>query len=51
MRGLEILISGDEVLMLFYHSKRIDGHGWKGGGATVLIDARSAEVLIVIRGE
>ena len=36
---------------IFYSPKGIDGHGWKGGGATVLIDAKNGEVLIVIRGE
>ncbi|HRC24490.1 MAG: hypothetical protein KBH05_01680 [Nitrospira sp.] len=36
---------------IFYSPKRIDGRRPKGGDATVLIDARSGEVLIVIRGE
>lgn len=41
----------EHFFTLFYRPKRIDGHGWKGGGATVLADARNGEVLVVIRGE
>ncbi len=44
-------LQGRTFWALFYRPKRIDGHGWKGGGATVLIDAKNGEVLIVIRGE
>ena len=44
-------LQGRTFWALFYRPKRIDGHGWKGGGATVLIDAKNGEALIVIRGE
>ncbi len=44
-------LQGRTFWTLFYHLKSVDGHGWKGGGATVLIDAKNGEVLIVIRGE
>ncbi len=44
-------LKGRTFWTIFYSPKRIDGRRPKGGGATVLIDARSGEVLIVIRGE
>ena len=44
-------LKGRTFWTIFYSPKRIDGRRPKGGDATVLIDARSGEVLIVIRGE
>jgi len=44
-------LQGRTFWTLFYHLKSVDGHVWKGGGATVLIDAKTGEVLLVIRGE
>ncbi|WP_289270110.1 hypothetical protein [Nitrospira tepida] len=44
-------LQGRTFWTIFYLPKRIEGRRPKGGGATVLIDARDGEVLIVIRGE
>ncbi|MER2514027.1 MAG: hypothetical protein ABTQ25_16705 [Nitrosomonas ureae] len=40
-------LQGRTFWTLFYHLKHADSHGARDGGVTVLIDARSGEVLIV----
>lgn len=40
-------LQGRTFWTLFYHLKHVDSHGARDGGVTVLIDARSGEVLIV----
>lgn len=47
----EAKLRGRTYWTIFYLPKRVEGRRPKGGGATVIIDARSGEVLIVIRGE
>jgi hypothetical protein len=44
-------LQGRKYWCLFYEPKRIDGHGFKGGGATVLVDKNSGKVLLALRGE
>lgn len=44
-------LQGKLYWTVFYRPKRVDGYGTKGGGATVLVDGHTGEVLIVIRGE
>lgn len=44
-------LKGHTYWSLLYNPKRVEGHGFKGGGATVLIDSRTGRVLLAIRGE
>lgn len=50
-REYEAKLQGRTYQAVYYRPKSVDGYGTKGGGATVLIDAQTGEVLIVIRGE
>ena len=44
-------LKGHSHWAIFYKPKREEGHGFKGGGATVLIDSKTGRVLVAIRGE
>lgn len=47
----EAKLKGHTYWSIFYQPKRVGGHGFKGGGATVLIDSKTGLVLLAIRGE
>lgn len=47
----EAKLKGHSYWSIFYKSKRESGRGFKGGGATVLIDSETGRVLLAIRGE
>jgi hypothetical protein len=44
-------LQGRKYWCLFYEPKRIDGHGFKGGGANILVDKSSGKLLLALRGE
>jgi len=44
-------LQGHKYWRLLYELKRVDGHGFKGGGATILVDKSSGKVLLALRGE
>ena len=44
-------LHGHSYWSIFYEPKRVDGHGLKGGGATVLVEKRSGTILLAIQGE
>jgi hypothetical protein len=47
----EAKLKGHSFWSIFYKPKREAGRGFKGGGATVLIDSETGRVIIAIRGE
>lgn len=47
----ESKLRGRDYWTVYLLPKRIEGRRPKGGGATILVDARSGAVLIAIRGE
>ncbi len=44
-------LKGRSYWSIFYKPKQVPGRGFKGGGATVLIDSKTGQVLLAIRGE
>jgi len=47
----EAKLKGRSYWSIFYTRKSAEGHTFKGGGATVLIDSKTGLVLFAIRGE
>lgn len=48
-RRYEKKLRGHAFWSLIYRPKRVEGRGFKGGGATVLVDKTTGQVLIAIR--
>jgi hypothetical protein len=44
-------LRGCSFWSLISRPKRIEGRGFKGGGANLLIDKKTGQVLLAIRGE
>ncbi len=44
-------LKGRSYWAIFYKPKHVPGRGFKGGGATVLVDSKTGRVLLAIRGE
>ncbi len=44
-------LKGRSYWSIFYKPKHVPGRGFKGGGATVLVDSKTGRVLLAIRGE
>ena len=47
----EAKLKGHSYWSIFYQPKSVGGRGFKGGGATVLVDSKTGLVLLAIRGE